>query len=46
MKAVEVEEDEKFAVSTLGLWSLRTAYAQGSFKVRTPDMEKLMAEGE
>ena len=26
MKPVEVEEDEKFAVSTLGLWSLRTAY--------------------
>ena len=26
MKVIECPEDEKFAVSTLGLWSLRTAY--------------------
>ena len=26
LKSIETEDDEKFAVSTLGLWSLRTAY--------------------
>lgn len=46
MKVIEQPEDEKFAVSTLGLWSLRTAYQQGSFNVRTSDMEKLVDNGQ
>ena len=46
MKNIEVQEDVKYAVSTLGLWSLRKAYDQGSFKVRSSDMEKLVEQGE
>ena len=42
LKHIESETDEKFAVSTLGLWSLRTAYDQGSFKVRTSDMDMMV----
>ena len=45
LKETTAPEDEKFSVSTLGLWSLRTAYDQGAFKVRTSDMEKCMDEG-
>ena len=41
MRVTDTEDLEKFSVSTLGLWSLRTAYDQGSFKVRTSDMDKL-----
>ena len=37
---------EKFSVSTLGLYSLRTAYDLGSFKVRTPDMQMVEAKGQ
>ena len=46
MKQTTEQNDEKFAVSTLGLWSLRTAYDQGSFKVRTSDMNKCLEEGQ
>ena len=46
LKRIENESDEKFAVSTLGLWSLRTAFDQGSFLVRTSDMDQLEASDE
>lgn len=45
-KDVTDEDDQKYAVSTLGLWSLKTAYDSGAFKVRVSDMPKLQAEGE
>jgi len=46
LKEVDNEDGEKFAVSTLGLWSLRTAFDSGSFIVRTSDMDKLQASDE
>mmetsp|Transcript_15984 Transcript_15984/g.20219 ORF Transcript_15984/g.20219 Transcript_15984/m.20219 type:complete len:172 (-) Transcript_15984:718-1233(-) len=46
LKPIESADDEKFSVSTLGLWSLRTAYDRGDFKVRTSDMEKLQESGQ
>ena len=46
LKPIETQSDEKFAVSTLGLWSLRAAYDEGSFKVRTSDMDQLLESGE
>ena len=44
MKATTQKEDEKFSTSTLGLWSLRTAFDEGAFKVRTSDMEQCLEE--
>ena len=44
-----LEEDEashNFAVSSLGLWSLKTAFENGSYAVRTPDMDLVMKEEE
>ena len=46
LKETKTEKDERYSVSTLGLWSLRTAFDQGAFKVRTSDMEKCFAEGQ
>ena len=37
---------QRFSVSTLGLYSLKTAFDTGSFEVRCSDMEKVMEEKE
>ena len=46
MPVTSEDEISQYAVSTLGLWSLKTAFDQGSFTVRTSNMEKLAEEGE
>ena len=35
---------QRYSVSTLGLWTLQTAFKTDSFKVTSSDMDKVMAE--
>jgi hypothetical protein len=37
---------QQYAVSSLGLWSLKTAFEEGSYQIRTSDMARVMKEQE